>query len=118
MFSSTPEKQLASWIFMKYFTEAQNQASWIEESGYFPTRLSTSKFLATYIVDHPIWTQSLNYLAYGKFEPRFESWSLIQGVLQDASARVFQEGFTVDQIPALLEQLDTTAVELHAETQY
>jgi ABC-type glycerol-3-phosphate transport system substrate-binding protein len=36
MFKSTPEKELASWVFMKYFASAKAQAIYASKTGYFP----------------------------------------------------------------------------------
>jgi ABC-type glycerol-3-phosphate transport system substrate-binding protein len=117
MITATPKEQLATWIFMKWFTESANQASWIEVSGYYPTRASTLDFLDDYIAANPQWAASRDLLAYGKFEPRFESWSSVRGAVQDTVAQLFQEDFDPATIGALLEALDAEAAELHAETQ-
>ncbi len=39
---STPEKQLASWLFIKYFTSAEVNADWSSFSGYLPIRKSAA----------------------------------------------------------------------------
>ena len=119
MVDSTPEEQLASWIFMKWFTQPENQEQWVEVSGYFPTRASTVPELDDYAESNPQWADSRELLntAEAKFEPRYESWSSVRNAVSDAAAQLFQEGFTTEDIPALLEQLDQTAAELHAETQ-
>ncbi|XQY92162.1 extracellular solute-binding protein [Metabacillus sp. HB246100] len=36
MFTSTPEEELASWVFMKYFASAEAQAIYAAKTGYFP----------------------------------------------------------------------------------
>ncbi len=116
MVSSTPEEQLASWLFMKWFTEPENQAKWIEASAYYPTRASALDLLGDYAESNPKWADSLAYLEYGKVEPRFESFQSVRYALQDAFAQIAQEGFTADQIPALLAELQAEVDELHAET--
>jgi ABC-type glycerol-3-phosphate transport system substrate-binding protein len=117
MVEATPEEQLASWIFMSWFTEPQNQAAWVESSGYYPTRASTMDYLESYIADNPQWAASRDLLEFGKFEPRYESWSSVRYEMQDAAAEMFQEGFDNATIADLLAELDAAAAELHAETQ-
>ena len=34
---TTPEQQLAGWLFIKWFTSPEIQAKWDMISGYFPT---------------------------------------------------------------------------------
>ena len=116
MVSSTPEEQLASWLFMKWFTEPENQAKWIEASAYYPTRASALDLLGDYMESNEKWTDSLAYLEYGKVEPRFESYQSVRYAIQDAIVQIAQEGFTADQIPGLLAELQAEVDELHAET--
>ncbi len=42
MFKSTPEKQLAAWQFIKYFTSTEVNADWSVASGYLPIRKSAA----------------------------------------------------------------------------
>jgi multiple sugar transport system substrate-binding protein len=116
MVVSTPEEQLATWLFMKWFTEPETQAKWIEASAYYPTRASVLDLLGDFMESNPKWTDSLAYLDYGKVEPRFESWSSVRYAVGDAFALLAQEGFTADQIPALLADLQDEVDELHDET--
>ena len=37
-FTSTPDKQLASWLFMRWTSEADRTAAWANASGYLPLR--------------------------------------------------------------------------------
>jgi multiple sugar transport system substrate-binding protein/sn-glycerol 3-phosphate transport system substrate-binding protein len=39
---STPEKQLAAWLFVKYFTTTEVNADWSTASGYLPVRKSAA----------------------------------------------------------------------------
>ena len=40
IFKSTPEKQLASWLFVKWFADAAQTAEWAVKSSYMPVRKS------------------------------------------------------------------------------
>lgn len=62
MFESTPEKKLASWIFMKYFAEAEAQAIYAAKTGYFPATVSAQKT--------PLLSE--NYAAYPQKRQAFE----------------------------------------------
>lgn len=42
VFKSTPEKELASWLFLKAFTEPENIAQWAVASGYMAVRKSAA----------------------------------------------------------------------------
>jgi multiple sugar transport system substrate-binding protein/sn-glycerol 3-phosphate transport system substrate-binding protein len=40
IFKSTPEKQLAAWLFIKYFTSKDVNPDWSTSTGYLPVRTS------------------------------------------------------------------------------
>ena len=42
IFKSNPEKQLASWLFVKWFTDAAQTAEWAVKSSYMPVRKSAA----------------------------------------------------------------------------
>ena len=42
IFKSTPEKQLASWLFVKWFADAAQTAEWAVKSSYMPVRKSAA----------------------------------------------------------------------------
>src|SRR5947208_16473510 len=38
IFKSTPQKHLASWLFIKWYSEQDNTADWATKSYYMPVR--------------------------------------------------------------------------------
>jgi multiple sugar transport system substrate-binding protein len=113
MVGSTPERELATWLFLKWFTAPEQQAKWIEASAYYPTRANTVPLLETYAGENPQWASGLNLVPLGKVEPAIASWSSVRRLLQDTYANIIQG--TPDQIPTLLEELNTAAAEVVAE---
>ena len=116
---STPEEQLAAWLFVKWFITPENQAKWIEASGYFPTRKSTEPLLKDYMDKNPQWAAAVTWFqseeTLKKFEPRDASWSAVRSAVGEHVSQIFSADFSADQIPALLEQLQQVAEELYAE---
>ena len=116
---STPEEQLASWLFLKWFVMPENQAKWVEASGYFPTRKSTEALLEDYKAKNPQWAAAVTWFksedTLKKFEPRDPSWSAVRQAVSEHVSQIFSPDFSPDQIPTLLEQLQQTAEELYAE---
>ncbi|NJN43680.1 MAG: extracellular solute-binding protein [Anaerolineae bacterium] len=45
IFQTTPESQLAAWLFVKWVSTPANQARWTQISGSFPARASAVEFL-------------------------------------------------------------------------
>jgi ABC-type glycerol-3-phosphate transport system substrate-binding protein len=117
MVAATLEEQLASWIFIKWFNEAQTQAKWIVAGPYFPTRASSLDLLEDHKTNNPRWAFALQYLGYGRVEPRFESWSSVLYTVGDAVTVITQQGFTAEQVPQLLVDLQAAVDKIHATTQ-
>ncbi len=111
---SNPEKELASWLFTKYFTSPEVQAQWIEVARYFPTRASTVDLLTEYAAANPQWGMALALLPYGHTEPRHPSWTTVRRDMQDTMDAILQAG-SADEITGLLEELNITAAEVMAE---
>jgi multiple sugar transport system substrate-binding protein len=59
---TSPEKQLAAWLFIKWFSEAKQQARWAEISGYFPVRKSAEPLLADYMAKNKVYAAAWNVL--------------------------------------------------------
>ncbi len=114
---ATPAQQLASWLFIKWFTSPQNQAKWVEASGYFPTRKSTVQYLGDYIKAHPQWEAAREAVekGYGRFEPADVSWNSVRQAISQTVAKIFQKDFKPDQIPQLLKDLQKQAEEYWSE---
>lgn len=110
---STPEKQLAGWLFSRWLSAPQNQARLIQSFGTYPTRASAGDFLEAYKGSHSHWEAALELLPYARGEPQYASWRIVRWAVSDAGSFLFSPVFAASQAPALLEELDNTAAELH-----
>lgn len=112
MVHSTPEKQLAAWLFMKWMAAPENQAHWVQEQGLLPTRASVAALTGNYAASHPQWSVVSGLLSRAQVEPASASWGIVRIALQDAGAQLFSPEFSPKQIPDLVKMLDQTAKEL------
>jgi ABC-type glycerol-3-phosphate transport system substrate-binding protein len=112
VFQSTPERQIASWLFVRWLLSPENQARWIEVSSTLPTRASTTQELSRYASSHPQWATAVELLPYAQVEPSFPSWSVVRWAVSDVGTQVFRSYFVPERIPATLQLLDETAAEL------
>ena len=112
LFQTTPEAQLAAWLFIQWVSSPANQARWTQISGSYPTRASTIEYLNQYVANAPQWTRAYDLVPMGINEPALPSWGTVRWVLSDAAAQLFSFGFTADGILGVLEELDRTANEL------
>jgi len=112
---STPEQELASWLFIKYLTSGENQATYIQSSGYLPTHFSTESMLADYFASVPQYESTVAIAKLGQSEPEtFTAWYSVRRAMSDAAAQLYaaEDGAAID---AILAELDITAAELVAE---
>ncbi len=117
MLESSPEEELAAWLFAKWITSAENQAALIQVSGLYPIRASTLDYLEIKNAVHPQFAASLELIPYARPEPGYQSWRTVRWAVSDAATQLFRYYFTIDQVPSLVELLNQTAEELHANNQ-
>jgi ABC-type glycerol-3-phosphate transport system substrate-binding protein len=116
MFESTPEGQLAAWIFLEWLLKPENQARFIEASGTLPLSISAMDHLQEYALDHPQWAAAVDLIDNASSEPDFPSWNVVRWTLGDVGTQVFRSYFTTDYITDTLTLLDQTANELHRQS--
>jgi multiple sugar transport system substrate-binding protein/sn-glycerol 3-phosphate transport system substrate-binding protein len=104
---STPEKELAAWLFLKYFTQPEVQAKWAEVSGYYPVRASVASNLTDYMSKNPAYKTGFDLLKYGTFEPPVPGYDFVRQDLGTALAQIVASPFP-DPKP-ILDQLNTAA---------
>ncbi len=109
---STPEKQLASWLFARWMLSAENQARWVQADGLFPLRLSALGLLGGYRAAHPQWEVAVGYLSQAQITPQLASWRLVKNVLADGFFSVFRTDVALEGIPAVLDEMDLMAEEI------
>ncbi len=85
---STPEKQLASWLFLKWFTEPKQQARWVRISNYFPVRKSTAAELGDLFKELPPYKSAFDLLQYGKTEPPVAGYDVARNYVGQAMSAI------------------------------
>jgi multiple sugar transport system substrate-binding protein/sn-glycerol 3-phosphate transport system substrate-binding protein len=112
--ATTPETQLAAWIFVKWYTSPEVQAQWAQISGYFPTRASTWDFMGDYVASNAQYGQAIDLLQYGAFEPQLISYQSVRDLAQIAFNEVMQGADIQATLDALTEEANALQVELMA----
>jgi ABC-type glycerol-3-phosphate transport system substrate-binding protein len=110
---STPEKQLAAWLFIKWMTQPENQVVFVKTSGYLPTRKSTMNLLDVFTRSNPQWSAAQDLIPYSEVEPSFGSWMVARWAIRDAAAELIRPDFPSDHIPLLLKDLNALLAEIH-----
>jgi multiple sugar transport system substrate-binding protein len=123
---TTPEQQLAAWIFVKWYTTPEVQARWSQVSGYFPTREGANDFLEGYVDENPQWGAALDLLQYSYYEPQLISYQSTRDAAEEAfnvimnlpaDVGVDNTGPIEDVLANLTERANEFEAELMAEIQ-
>ncbi len=98
---TTPQQQLAAWLFLEWLLRPRNDAQWVLASGALPMLRST-KYMSqveAYIQDHPQYATACDLQAYAQPEPALPHWRAIRSLLDEAAAAVCQQ--ETEPAPAL-----------------
>jgi ABC-type glycerol-3-phosphate transport system substrate-binding protein len=109
---STPEQELAAWLFIRWLLETERQEQWVRVGGLFPLRSSALSLLSDYSTTHPQWAAAVALLDDAQPVPPSASWRTMKYVLGDGANYMFRVDLPSAQIPVLLEEMDATAREL------
>jgi ABC-type glycerol-3-phosphate transport system substrate-binding protein len=110
---STPQRQLAAWLLVKYLTQPGPQAKWVEATNYFPVRKSTAAQLGDYLSKNPNYKIAYDLLlnSDAKAEPPFAGYSEVRDAVEAAFNKIL-DGADID---ATLRDLDAEANKIHRE---
>ena len=108
---STPEKELATWLFVKYYTSPESQAKWARASNYFPVRQSVADGLAEYFEQNPAYKIAFELLPYGTTEPPVPGYDFVRDRVQEVMAAIADGA----DVASVLAELTTEANEILAD---
>ncbi len=107
---TTPEQELATWLFVKYYTSPEVQADWAVASNYFPVRASVADGLSDYFADNEAYATAFELLEFGVTEPQVPGYDPVR----DEISRVWQaivSGTDTRPIQEILDELNEFANE-------
>ncbi len=93
IFKTTPLKQAAAWLFIKFFNEREQDVQWSITSSYMPVRRSSAEhptLKAHWEKDDPQGRQAFELSRYGKPEPNIRGTQEIRPVIQRALQDVME----------------------------
>lgn len=99
--SANPEADLASWIFVKFYTEATAQQRWAEVSSYYPVRTSAFERMTAYREAHPAYDQAFALQAFTKAEPATPDYEIVRGFAEDALIEIIEGAGVKERLSAL-----------------
>jgi multiple sugar transport system substrate-binding protein len=108
---ATPEEQLASWLFVKYYTSPEVQAKWATASQYFPVRRSVADGLGDLFAEIPAYQVAFDMLQYGTTEPPVPGYDFVRDESELAMAAIVDGADVVET----LNDLNETANQILAD---
>ncbi len=109
---STPEKQLASWLFVRWLLSPENQTKWVQVTNLFPLRTSSLEALGDYKNTHPQWDAAVELLPQAQIQPQLASWRNVRVMLGDGFNSMFRLNIPAGQVAAVLAQMESTSRDL------
>ncbi len=100
---TNPSRQLAAWIFLKWFTQPEQQARWVTASNYFPVRKSTAVKLDELFERSPQYRSAYQLLQYGKSEPAAAGYQQVRRLIQNSVVAIL-DGENMDRVLRQLEE--------------
>jgi ABC-type glycerol-3-phosphate transport system substrate-binding protein len=102
VFESSPARQLAGWLFIRWMLSAENQARWAQQSGYLPVRFSA---LGQVSPSFAQWRAAADLVPQMGNYPQLAGWRVARRVLGDG----FYNFFWLDlSAPAVLAEMQAT----------
>ncbi len=85
---TSPEAQLAAWLFVKYYTGTEAQAKWAAASQYFPVRASVAEGLGEVFDSIPGYKTAFDMLPYGTTEPPTPGYDFVRDMIEEGMAAI------------------------------
>jgi ABC-type glycerol-3-phosphate transport system substrate-binding protein len=101
----TPESELATWLFIKYFAGSEVQAQWVQNSNYLPVRTNVAGDLADYLAVNPAYATAFEMLPYGLSEPSVPGYDFVSDMVEEAIVAIL----TGEKVRPILDQLNEDA---------
>lgn len=109
---TTPERELAAWLFLKYFTSPEVQAKWSAASGYFPVRASVAADMKDYFDKNPTFKTSFEMIQFGLFEPPVPGYDFVRLEVSKSVSAIMT---SAADVKSTLDTLNTAANKILAD---
>ncbi|MFQ3567825.1 MAG: ABC transporter substrate-binding protein [Aggregatilineales bacterium] len=109
---TTPEGELAAWLFVKYYTSPEVQARWALASQYFPVRQSALEVeeLATFLAEDETYSTAFGLLEFTKAEPSVPGYDPVRDQISRTLTAIVT-GTDTRPIQEILDELNEFANE-------
>jgi multiple sugar transport system substrate-binding protein/sn-glycerol 3-phosphate transport system substrate-binding protein len=101
----TLESELATWLFVKYFSSPEVQAQWVQASDNLPVRASAAGGLTDYFAANSAYATAFEMLPYAVPEPSVPGYDFVRDMVEKAMVAIING----ENVQATLDQLNQDA---------
>jgi len=112
--TSTDERQLASWLFVRWLSYPEQQAWLLRNSGTLPLGETVLPLVSDLEEEYPLWADAAALSEYIVTLSVSKDLDIIKTVVEDGGWQLFKTGLKSDAIQALLSQIDMLIAEMAA----
>ncbi len=112
MLESTPEEQFATWLFLRWMLEPEQDARMVEATHLFPIRKSSVDLLNDYMKSHPRWVKAVTLLPDATIQPQLASWREVKVMIGDGFESMFRVDMLSGRVAEILAKMESTSREL------
>jgi len=109
---STPEQEMAAWLFVRWMNSSEIQASLLQAGGGLPVSSAAAGMTEEFRRQYPQWGPALQWIPIAKAAPTVSDWRVARFVLEDGAWYALQFFVEPERIPAILTQIDETIREV------
>ena len=100
---TTPEQELAAWLFVKWFTGPEQNVRWARISNYFPVRHSAADLMGDYLEANPVYKTAFDLLPYSTYEAQWcACYEDVRRMMSDSYSAIL-DGADIDETLTQLE---------------
>lgn len=114
---STPEQELATWLFIKHYTSPEVQAQWAQASNYFPVRESVAEGMGDYFAENPAYEVAFSLLEFGKAEPPMPGYDFVRDIVEEQMIAIVNGAEVESTLADLTEEANLILEEQTADMQ-
>lgn len=103
---TTPEQELAAWLFVRWFTEPAQQARWAQVTNFFPVRASAAEQMADFLAGDAQYAAAFALLEHTHTVPTVAGYDVAREMLGEAFYAMLDGEDVSETLAALTEQVN------------
>lgn len=107
---SSPERELAAFLFLKHMVSAESQMRWAQSSGTLPVRSGLDSALAGWFAEYPAYQVAYSLMGNTRFEPALPGYDFVRIEIESSVSAVLEGG----DVETIMDALNIKAGEIIA----